>query len=352
MSNMLDNIVNCNISITTPAASSESFGTILMIGYAPAVPAGEVKSVDVYSSLEEVISKGWGEKENVYQAAKTVWMQEPQPRSIYIALRGNSEEEGIEELSAVLKRALETSGWYGLVLADASESEYEETASLIETTEKIFAFSTSKKSSPLTGKAYMRTFGIYTGGTSETDPFIHAAWLSKCFSYDPGSETWAFKTLKGINPNVLTASDKTALEEAGLNYYIACAGRNITVQGKMTGGEWIDVVRFRDWLKNEMQIRVFNLFVTNPKIPYTDEGISLVENQMISVLKEGQSMGGISQTSYDSGENEIPGFTVKVPLASSLTEEQRAYRKLSGCSFTARLSGAVHMVELSGNLIF
>lgn len=349
MSGMLDNIINCNISITTPAAGSESFGTILIIGYAPAVSVGEIKSVDVYGSLEEITAKGWREEDNMYQAAKAVWMQEPKPQNIYIALRGNSEEDGIEDLTEVLKRALETSGWYGLVLADASESEYEGVASFIEATEKIFAFCTDKKESPLTTKSYMRTIGIYS---SESDKFIHAAWLAKCFSYDPGSETWAFKTLKGMNPDVLTSSDKKTLEESGLNYYVSCAGRDITMHGKMTGGEWIDVIRFRDWLKNEMQVRIFNLFVTNPKIPYTDEGISLIENQMISVLKEGQSMGGIADTSYDESENEVPGYTVKVPLSSSLTEAQRAHRKLSGCSFTARLSGAIHMVELSGNLVF
>ena len=122
--------------------------------------------------------------------------------------------------------------------------------------------------------------------------------------------------------------------------------------GKTASGEWIDLIRFRDWLQNDMQVRVVNLLVTNKKIPYTDGGIGLVQNQMIASLKAGQQAGGIAPTEYDEDQNEIPGYVTKVPLAANLTAVQKASRKLKGVSFQARIAGAIHMVEINGNLTY
>lgn len=118
------------------------------------------------------------------------------------------------------------------------------------------------------------------------------------------------------------------------------------------GGEWIDVIRFRDWLKNDMQYRLFNLLYTHPKIPYTDEGIALVQNQMVASLTQGQRQGGIAPDEFDEDGKLIPGFTVTVPLAANLTAADRASRVLGGCKFHARLAGAIHVVNVYGTLAY
>ena len=129
-------------------------------------------------------------------------------------------------------------------------------------------------------------------------------------------------------------------------------GKNITRNGQVRAGEWIDTIRFRDWLKNDMQVRIANLLIVNPKIPYTDPGITLVENQMIASLKSGRAFGGIAPDQFDDDGAEYPGFTTSVPKAMSLTASQRASRKLTDCKFTARLAGAIHLVEVYGSLIY
>lgn len=348
MSEILDNIVNCKISIESPVEDGSSFGTILLIGDEPLTAKDGLKDVGLYASLAEVLAAGWKEDSGMYQAAMTAFVQDPKPEHIYIAVR-KMEGSAPEEITETVRRALETSGWYGLALvdADAENGDYDKTADLIETTEKIFAFSTQAEKNPVTNNVYLRTFGIYS-----ENPYAHIAWMAKVFNHDPGSETWAFKTLNGITASSLTSEQTRDLENENLNYYISCAGRNITRNGKMVGGEWIDVIRFRDWLKNQMQIQIYRLFIKNPKIPYTDAGIALIENQMEAVLKAGQTAGGIAETEYDEDENEISGYTVTVPKAASLSSEQRARRVLPDCKFTARLSGAIHAVELRGNLVF
>ena len=176
--------------------------------------------------------------------------------------------------------------------------------------------------------------------------------MAKCFGYDPGTETWNMKELATIVPSALSTDEKKSLEESNINSFRRYAGSNITFGGKMLSGEWIDVIRFRDWLKAEMQTNVFNALKTNRKVPFTDGGIGLIEGQMEATLSKGQTVGGIAPTEYDSDDNEIPGYTVTVPLASDLTEAERKSRKLTGCRYTARLAGAIHIVEIHGNLTF
>lgn len=373
MSEVLDNIVNCEISIESPVEDAASFGTIMLIGDGPRLGGKDLKAVDRYASLSEVEDAGWREDEAVYQAARAAFMQEHKPEFLYIAVRqaasggadentGAAEEEpvdtekGTKESTGSLERFSETArrvtgmaGWYGLALAGAEDTDINETAELIESTEKIFAFSTQREKNPLLRTDYMRTFGIYSEAADEN---AHAAWLAEGFSYDPGSETWAYKMLKGVTPSELTTRQMRSLEEENLNYYIPCAGRNITRNGRMAGGEWIDVIRFRDWLKNQMQIRIFELFVKNPKIPYLDTGITLVENQMRAALQAGQKAGGIAETEFDENDEPIEGYTVTVPRAASLSSAQRASRTLRDCRFTARLAGAIHIVELKGSLVY
>ena len=153
-------------------------------------------------------------------------------------------------------------------------------------------------------------------------------------------------------PSELTTTEMNALAGARLNYFVKVGNKNITMNVKVIGDEWADVIRFRDWLKNDMQVRVVNLFITRPKVPYTDPGIALVQNQMIASLKAGQDAGGIAPTEYDEDGNEIPGFITSVLLSASLSASEKASRKLTKCKFTARLAGAIHFVEIKGTLTY
>lgn len=341
MSEILDSIVHCTISIEAPVMDSESFGTILLVGHPPVIKGEDIEDVGVYTSLKTIVNKGWDETTRMYQAAKAAFLQSV--KSIYIAVWKEDEEIG-----TTVNRALDKPGWYGIATVDADKSEYEKVAELIETREKIFCFATDELGSPLTKTEYFRTLGIY----SDKDEFINVAWMAKCFGYDAGSESWEYKTLAGVEASEYRTSNIQKLDAVNISYYTSCSGKNITRGGKMIGGEWIDVIRFRDWLKNQMQISIFRLFTAYAKLPYTDDGIILIENMMESVLKSGQRVGGIDETRYDTEGRPEYGYVVSVPKASSLNNSQRASRQLPNCDFTARLSGAISVIEIQGNLVY
>lgn len=182
--------------------------------------------------------------------------------------------------------------------------------------------------------------------------YINVAFVAKWLNYESGSETTAFKQLASVYPSKLTSTEMKALADKSLNYFITVGSKNLSMNGKVIGNEWADIIRFRDWLKNDMQLRVVNLFVTRPKVPYTDAGISLVQNQMIASLKSGQDAGGIAESEFDEDGTEIPGYVTSVPLAASLSASEKASRKLTKCKFKARLAGAIHFAELKGSLTY
>lgn len=286
----------------------------------------------------------------------------------------NTPDTELETPATTIARALATSGWYVLCTAGVDPAKYEEIAAYMETQEKLFCYTeldcfaapgTVREDGedlvqPSVGNVYFRTLGVYGRETTDqadedippANRYINVAFVAKWLNYESGSETTAFKQLASVYPSKLTSTEMKALADKSLNYFITVGSKNLSMNGKVIGNEWADIIRFRDWLKNDMQLRVVNLFVTRPKVPYTDAGISLVQNQMIASLKSGQDAGGIAESEFDEDGTEIPGYVTSVPLAASLSASEKASRKLTKCKFKARLAGAIHFAELKGSLTY
>ena len=105
-------------------------------------------------------------------------------------------------------------------------------------------------------------------------------------------------------------------------------------------------------MQEEITVNVFNALVNSDKIPYTDEGIAIIEAQIRQALELGTRRGGIAPIEYDEDGNENYGYTISVPLSSSISANQKATRVLQDVSFTARLAGAIHVVEITGSLTY
>ncbi len=277
----------------------------------------------------------------------------------------NIHSHDLENVALTLARAVETSGWYVACPAGIPDDQLEDAAAFIEATEKMMAYTEmgffgTEPPTPTVGDVYFRTLGVYGRETSdqldndvpEANPYMNVAFVAKWLNYPSGSETSAFKRLASVYPSDLTTTEMKALAAANMNYFIKVGNANITMNGKVRAGEWADVIRFRDWLKNDMQVRVVNLFIVNPKVPYTDPGIALIQNAMLASLKSGQDAGGIAPEEFDEDGNLIPAYQTSVPLAASLSASQRASRKLLNCKFKARLAGAIHFAELKGSLTY
>lgn len=368
INNPLDDIVNCNIDISSPASNDATFDSILLVVKGPEASGEKTMSkTTAISQADELLDYGFTTEDAAYVAATVAFSQNPAPSSIYICIRKETSAESAEtvtyeDIKNTLARAKGEVSFYGIHITEfGDDADIQGAISWTEANEKIFSFEYSDITKcPVKNFSFYRSFGLFSGKADGYDAdeqpieneYAALAWMAKCFGYDPGTETWNMKELATIVPSALSTDEKKSLEESNINSFRRYAGSNITFGGKMLSGEWIDVIRFRDWLKAEMQTNVFNALKTNRKVPFTDGGIGLIEGQMEATLSKGQTVGGIAPTEYDSDDNEIPGYTVTVPLASDLTEAERKSRKLTGCRYTARLAGAIHIVEIHGNLTF
>lgn len=364
MNNNYDLIATVNIDITNTVVDDASFDNLLIVGPLPNdTPEKAPELFGVYKSIEEVEDAGWvttgDSADPVGVAARVAFTQKPAPKAIYIA---PVQEDDTSALITV-KRAMDYSGWYALCTAGVDESNYETIAEYIDTTEKIFLFTEldffDTNQSYVTG-IHFRAFGIFgcekanqlESEIPEENKYLHVALAAKWLSYQSGTETSAFKTLEGVYPSKLSSSEIKKLTDANISYFTTVGGRNVTIGGKVMAGEWADVIRFRDWLKNDMQVRVVNLFITNSKVPFTDKGIGLIENHMRAALKSGQNIGGIAEDEFDIDGNIIPGYVTTVPLASTLTDGEKSSRKITDLRFKARLAGAIHFAEIDGMLSY
>ena len=174
--------------------------------------------------------------------------------------------------------------------------------------------------------------------------FSEAGWLGDCLPRDPGTETWAYKSITGSTTDAWTETQINTLDTDNSNYYVEIAAVPVTYPGKAHGGEWIDVVRGLDWLEARIQEAVFGALVNAPKIPYTDGGAQVIASQVKGVLLAAEG------TPERPGLLEPGSSSVSVPLVADVPSGDRAARHLPNVEFVCRLAGAIHTVTVVGTV--
>ena len=373
MSDNLERICTVDISLATPISNNANFDNSLIIGPLPKAPKATIPSIFVVNGLEELTEMGFvavgDNADPIGVAARVAFSQSPKPHEVYVTCLPSQEAPKEGETPATstavadtLTAALDTNGWYCIHSVGLTKAQIKEVIQWTETQNKLHGYMDDDPDNPIVEPGiYLRSFPVFpkvTMDQSDADVPLEnkygmsIAMAAKAMNFHAGEETWALKQLNAVTTSKLNTTAIKKMEKANFSYVITVASKNITQGGKTGGGEWIDVIRFRDWLQNDMQVRVVNLLIVNPKVPYTDPGIALVENQMLASLKEGQKWGGIAPTEYDEEGNPNPGYTTSVPLASGLTSTQKASRTLENCRFTARIAGAIHVVNIKGCLTY
>ncbi len=255
-----------------------------------------------------------------------------------------------DELDAIL---LSSGGadWYGLHTFYNSGDYVEACAAWIEAQKKVYLVDVNETASitavvtsdgsadtldALHHLAYSRTAGSYHPDPSA---MFSAAWFGRVLPTEPGEETWMFKILKGVAPVDLTDTHRQNLVDKHANSIQTVANENVTFNGMTADGDWIDVRRGLDWLDDDMSKGVFGALLRSNKVPYTDDGIAIIQNEVIGSLKRAVTRGILSSN---------PEPTCTVPLFKDIDPSTRAQRILPDVKFTGTLAGAVHKVNIDG----
>jgi hypothetical protein len=250
---------------------------------------------------------------------------------------------------------VENNDWYALITLYNSSACVTAAAAWTESKDKIYGAQVTDSecatvaagiatdiSKALQTAAYYRTFDVYHPDNGQ---FIDAATFGRLLPYIPGSETWRGKTLAGISamgtvpPFKMTETWRQNLINKNAGYYYTIAGRNITAEGKVAAGEWIDTIRGRDRLKYRIQEAVALVVMNADKVPYTDAGIGKIDNAIRGCLRLSVTDGFLTDN-----------YTVIVPTAASQALVDKAARILRGYSFTAPIAGAIHVAYITGTL--
>ena len=198
------------------------------------------------------------------------------------------------------------------------------------------AVSTTDIAYLLSNASYTRSSVVYHGTAGE---YPDAAWVGLCAPSDPGSITWAYKQLTGISADSLTQTEINAVHGKNANTFITLGGVNVVQFGTVASGEFIDNIRGSDWLSARIQEGVYSNMVNLPKIPFTNQGIAVVENVIRSVLQEGVASGFLAAN---------PAFTVSVPDAIDVSSANKLARTPPAVTFEATVAGAIHKVVIQG----
>lgn len=242
---------------------------------------------------------------------------------------------------------LNDADWYALVLTSRVQADAEAAALWISSELKIFITAsndadildsavTTDLASVLEIAAYDRAAVMYS---ASPETFPDAAWLGKQLPKDPGSSTWMFKTLSTIPADSLTLPQSTNARNKNANVYETIGGVNMTLEGIVASGEYLDIIRGVDWLQARMTERIFGRMVNLEKVPFTDAGVAIVEAEIKAQLNAGIDAELLAAD---------PAFTIDAPLVADVDPNDKIGRLLPDMNWKATLSGAIHAVEVAG----
>ncbi|RKI66910.1 DUF3383 family protein [bacterium 1xD42-67] len=245
----------------------------------------------------------------------------------YILLTDQTSPEVVEALAA----------W-----AEASEPTEAELGAGIEDHRKLyFGQTTKKEGNPSNARAIV----MYVD-EGKLEEWADAAYLGNVGPFYPQSVTWKFKRPQGISVPDLTSGERDALAEQYVNFLTVEYKREYVKNGSCLNGEFIDVQIGADYIAKTMRENLYDIFLENATIGYTDEGFAIVADGVYKALNRAVDLGIIARDP----ESQQGVYTVVVPKRSEATDEQARSRQMPDIAWEALLEGAVHSVKVKGVL--
>lgn len=161
----------------------------------------------------------------------------------------------------------------------------------------------------------------------------------------------AFKKGPTVTTADLSSGQLSALRSYNGNAFISVADNSMFMDGKMADGTWFDTVQGVEWLTQKIRLNVFNLFYTSTtKIPWTDTGVNMV-NQQITLGLELAKTNGLIAPGYDNEGVFYPEGYKVISTPLELLQSQKGARIWEGSSFIAIGSGALQGAQITGTFV-
>lgn len=200
----------------------------------------------------------------------------------------------------------------------------------------------------VTNKEYVNQFGRSAVFYSDapTDEWLDAAMLGCVGPFWPQAVTWKWKVPDGVSAADLKDSERDVLEENRVNFMTAEYKHEYVKNGICGDGNFIDNVLGADYITYQIRENLYQIFLTNAKISYLDEGFAIIGAGVFAALNKAVDLHIIAKDPEDG----TGIYTVTLPKRSEATEEQAANRQMPDIKWEAQLEGAVHGVKVKGTL--
>ncbi len=304
--------------------------------------AGEIAYKEC-RNLADVIAAGFAATTKVYKAANTIFMQENAPDKIAVCKTNLGTSLWLDDVANTGK------DWRQLIVVTESETPVavSDIMTKIETLDNkmYFADLDVGDSTALTVSNINRTVLFYCKAT-EDYPSPVAALVGATAGLDAGSFVYKNMILAGIAPQNLSDTEIDAIHKKGGITFVTKAGDNVVTEGKTAGGEYIDIIDSKDFVISNLEYQTQKTLNTMAKIPYDNNGIAILESVAVNVMRDAYNNGIIA-----TNEDGTSAYTVSYAKRENVAEADKAARKYIGGQFAFVLAGAIHTVEITGEVI-
>ena len=326
-----------DITRLTAAVTQRGFGLILILDTSKNHP------YTLYNSITDVL-EDYGTATKAYEIAARIFGQSPAPQQVAIFGKEYTTGGTVTDLTGALGDLLETEGsWFYLVSTESADAEVTALSNFIEALDKMYFVTSDSLALPGTLENE-KTVVMYH---DDPEAYVAEGLAALGATAIPGSNTFKFKTVRGVSASDITSTQLAALHTDGGFSYIRKMGVLQTTDGVTTSGEYIDVILGALWIEFRMEEELAQLAVNTPKIPYSNAGIALLASVAESVLKQAVLNGVILEDDDGNGVYEIT--TVSREDTSSVDIANRVY---NGLSWEAVLAGAIHEGIVRGVLTY
>lgn len=190
---------------------------------------------------------------------------------------------------------------------------------------------------------YGRSVVTYADNLAE---WVDAAWVGSVGPFWPESVTWKWKVPDNVSVADLRDSERDLLEENRVNFMTAEYKHEYMKNGICGDGNFIDNVLGADYITHQIRENLYEIFIANKKIAYTDDGFALVAAGVFAALNRAVELHIIATDP----EDDTGVYTVVIPKRADATDEQARNRQMPDIKWSAQLEGAVHSVKVNGTL--
>lgn len=296
------------------------------------------------SSPAEIVTAGFDAKSDVYMAAQLLFGQANAPKTIAVCAVADDAPTALADAALIGK------GWRQLIVVASEDAEDASTVAEISAAVEpldgklYFANLDTDDATVINASGLRRTVLFYCDATEDV-PVPVAALVGETAGLPAGSFTYKNLVLSGVPAQELTDAEIEAIHKKGGITFVQKAGDNVTSEGKLAGGEYIDVIDCEDYIIQQLTYRTQKLLNNANKVPYDNNGIAMLESVAVDVLQDAYNQGMIA---IDADGN--PDYGIAYALREDTKEADRSNRLYLGGNFHFALAGAIHEVEITGTI--